>query len=77
MSYALNFKIDYFFVFPFGTILYRKVDYFSAYRIDGRSRQEGCEKYTLQQSRRGRFFDSKRKRFLTGQTSGNRTLQKK
>ncbi len=45
--------------------------------IDGRSRQEGCEKYTLQQSRRGRFFDSKRKRFLTGQTNGNRTLQKK
>ena len=30
MSYALNFKFELFFVFPFGTISYREAGYFSA-----------------------------------------------
>lgn len=47
MSYALNFKFELFFVFPFGTILYRKVDYFSAHGIGGQNGQGGCGKYTL------------------------------
>ncbi len=60
------FKFELFFVFPFGTIPYRKADYFSAHGIGGRSGQGGCGKYALQRNRRGRFSGSKRERSLAG-----------
>lgn len=50
MSYALIFKFELFFAFPFGTILYRKADYFSVHRI-GDKYEQGCNrKYALQRN---------------------------
>ena len=76
MSYALIFKFELFFAFPFGTILYRKADYFSAHRI-GDKYEQGCNrKYTLQRNWEGRFSDYKRQRYLPGLAADNRTSQK-
>ena len=67
---------ELFFVFPFGTIPYRKADYFSAHGIGGKCGQGGNGKYALQRRRRGRFSGCKRQRSLSGLAAGNRTLQK-